>query len=104
MKLPNAENAVIDIKKLRDYCLNPIHPEGKHKARAFLEKLDMRRDDDEGLRQLVLEAILTKEATEQKPTKYGRRFIVDFEIERGRGIVLPCVLHGSSGMMKTFHG
>jgi hypothetical protein len=45
MKLPNAENAVIDIAKLRDYCLNPNHPEGKHKARAFLEKLDMRRDD-----------------------------------------------------------
>ncbi len=47
MKLPNAENAVIDIKKLRDYCLNPNHPEGKHKARVFLEKLDIGRDDAE---------------------------------------------------------
>ncbi len=49
MKLPNAENAVIDIKKLRDYCLNPNHPEGKHKARVFLEKLDIGRDDAERL-------------------------------------------------------
>lgn len=40
MKLPNAENAVVSIEKLRDYSLNPNHPEGKHKARAFLEKLD----------------------------------------------------------------
>ncbi len=88
MKLPNAENAVIDIKKLRDYCLNPNHPEGKHKARVFLEKLDIGRDDAERLRQFILEAILTAEATEQKPTAYGRRFIVDFEIQQGRGIVL----------------
>ncbi len=88
MKLPNAEKAVVDIAKLRDYCLNPNHPEGKHKARTFLEKLDMRRDDAEGLRQLILDAILTMEATEQKPTEYGRRFVVDFEIERGRGMVL----------------
>ena len=68
MKLPNAENAVIDIVKLRDYSLNPRHPEGKHKARAFLEKLSMSRDDAEELRQLILQAILTEEATEQEPS------------------------------------
>ena len=71
-----------------DYSLNPNHPEGKHKARAFLEKLSMGRDDAEGLRQLILQAILTEEATEQELTKYGRRFVVDFEVERGRGIIL----------------
>jgi len=27
MKLPNAENAVVDIEKLRDYCLNVNHEE-----------------------------------------------------------------------------
>ena len=88
MKLPNAENAIVDIGKLRDYSLNPNHAEGKHKARAFLEKLNLRRNDAEQLRQWILEAILTAEATEQKPTTYGRRFVVDFEIERGRGVIL----------------
>ena len=88
MKLPNAENAVVDIAKLRDYCLNPQHPEGKHKARAFKEKLGYGREDAELLRQLILQAILKAEATEQEPTKYGRRFVVDFEIEKGQGIVL----------------
>jgi cytochrome c-type biogenesis protein CcmH/NrfG len=88
MKLPNAENAVINIAKLRDYSLNPHHAEGKHKARAFLEKLSMARDDAEELRQLILQGILTEEAIEQEPTEYGRRFVVDFEIERGRGIIL----------------
>ena len=64
MKLPNAENAVVDIAKRRDYSLNPNHPEGKHKARAFLEKLDIGRNDAEQLRQWILEAILTADRTE----------------------------------------
>jgi hypothetical protein len=58
MKLPNAANAVVDIAKLRDYCLNPNHPKGKHKARAFLDKLGLERNDAELLRKSILEAIL----------------------------------------------
>ena len=27
MFIPNAEHAVVDIRKLRDYCLNPLHQE-----------------------------------------------------------------------------
>jgi len=86
MELPNAENAVIDIAKLRDYSLNPHHAEGKHKARVFQEKLGYGREDAELLRQLILQAILTEEATEQEPTEYGRRFVVEFGIER-EGII-----------------
>lgn len=91
MKLPNAENAVIDIAKLRDYCLNPNHPEGKHKARIFLEKLGIGRNDAERLRQQILEAIVTAEATEQKPTAYGQRFVVDLQIEWQTEFVLSTV-------------
>jgi len=35
MIIPNAERAVVDIRKLRDYCLNPLHDDGKHKAQLF---------------------------------------------------------------------
>jgi hypothetical protein len=84
MKLPNAENAVVDIAKLRDYCLNSNHhPEGKHKARAFLEKLGLERDDPELLRQAILEAILKTDAVEQNATEYGRRFVVDLSSNAG---------------------
>lgn len=69
MILPNAENAVVDIAKLRDYCLNPNHPEGKHKARVFLEKLGLERNDAELLRQSIFEAILKTEATEEEATE-----------------------------------
>ena len=48
----------------------------------------MERNEAELLRQMILEAILREEAIEQQPTAYGRRFVVDFYIERGRGVVL----------------
>ena len=35
MKLPNAENAYVDLRKLADYCLDSEHERGKHKARVF---------------------------------------------------------------------
>jgi hypothetical protein len=34
-RLPNADLAVFDIRKIADYCLNPLHPRGRHKARVF---------------------------------------------------------------------
>jgi hypothetical protein len=37
--LPNAARAEVDIRKLRDYCLNLEHDEGKHKS-VFLNKYD----------------------------------------------------------------
>ena len=87
MKLPNAENAVIDIEKLGGYCLSPTHPKGKHKARLFVEKLGMEKDDAEILRQAIQKAILIAEATERKPTVDGRIFRVDFVVGRGKGII-----------------
>lgn len=80
MKLPNAERAVIDIEKLRDYSLNPNHPKGKHKARVFLAALGLKADDAERLREMVMEAILISEARTQESTSYGQRFVVDFYV------------------------
>ena len=51
MRIPNAERAVVDIRKLRDYCLNPMHREGKQKARLFAAALDMTANDAEHLRE-----------------------------------------------------
>ena len=33
MLLPNGANAIVDIRKLHDYCLNPDNPRGSTKAR-----------------------------------------------------------------------
>jgi hypothetical protein len=55
--LPYAENAVVDIRKLRDYCLNPEHKDGKHKARLFVATLGMTADNAEELRQILLDIV-----------------------------------------------
>lgn len=82
MKLPNAERAVADIEKLRDYALDPEHDEGQHKARVFRAALGFTQADAERLRETVLEAALHEEATEGKLTRHGRLYTVDF-VARG---------------------
>jgi hypothetical protein len=36
-RLPHGDEAILDIRKIQDYCLNPSHPRGRHKARVFRE-------------------------------------------------------------------
>jgi len=36
MSLPNAERAVVDPVKVRDYLLSAVHPIGRFKARFFV--------------------------------------------------------------------
>ena len=84
MPIPNAERAVVDIRKLRDYCLNPLHDEGKHKARLFAA-VGIAATDAEELRDILLSAIKTHEAQFGRRDAYGQRYIVDFLLEwRGR--------------------
>jgi hypothetical protein len=35
MRLPNAEKAIVDERKVREYLLSPSHPVGRFKARFF---------------------------------------------------------------------
>jgi len=53
MIIPNAESAEVDIRKLRDYCLNYNHDEDKHKARLFESLLGMTASDAEELRNIL---------------------------------------------------
>jgi len=54
--LPRASEAEIPDAKLRDYALNPQHPDGMHKARVFLSALGLSQDDWPGLRDQIPEA------------------------------------------------
>ena len=85
MRIPNAERAVVDIRKLRDYCLNPQHNRGKHKARLFTSLLGMNSDDAEELRNILLEAVKTKDAQLGETDAYGQRYTLDFTLNwRGK--------------------
>lgn len=81
MKLPNADNAVADIRKLCDYSLSLTHHTGKHKARVFSSVLGMTIDDAEALRDILLKAVKQYEAEVGMKDEYGQRYRVDFPLE-----------------------
>ena len=61
MRIPNAERAVVDMRKLRDYCLNPLHDEGKHKSRLFAA-IGITANEAEELRAILLQVVKIGEA------------------------------------------
>ncbi len=77
--LPNADKAVVLLEKLRGYSLDSSHPVGKHKARVFASALGMTKNDAPRLREMILQAVLTNEATEAGTSEHGTRFTVDFQ-------------------------
>ena len=82
MKLPNSDRAVVDIDKLRNYCLNPNHPKGKHKARVFASALGITALDAEELQQILLRVVTTNDATPLEEDAYGKRYRLDFVMIR----------------------
>lgn len=81
MLIPNAENAVVDIRKLRDYCLSMEHDNGKHNARLFSSILGMTADNAEELRQILLEVVKVQEAQLGRRDEFGQRYTLNFTIE-----------------------
>ena len=83
MKLPNGGDAIVDLVKLRDYCLSPSHVRGRHKARIFASALGLTQADAEFVREHLLSAAKTEDAVESGRDDYGQRYIVDFTLIRG---------------------
>jgi hypothetical protein len=81
MIIPHADRATVDIRKLREYCLDPLHDEGKHKARVFAAALGMTAADAEALREILLQAIKTHDAYLGYRDAFGQRYMVDFPLE-----------------------
>jgi hypothetical protein len=80
MRIPNAENAVFDIGKLRNYCLNSAHSKGKDKARVFMSALGVKQTDALWLRAEILKRLPSAEAVQQIEDVWGIRYTVDMEI------------------------
>ena len=85
--LPNPENAFVGMRKLHDYCLNPEHPRGKHKARVFASVLGLTAQDSEELRRTLVSAALSEEAMPADEDEYGKRYVLDFEMSTEVGSV-----------------
>lgn len=91
MGLPNSDAAIVDIRKLEEYCLNLSHPRGRHKARVFREALDLERRDAAWLRDNLLEAARTGEALQVAADAWGVYWRLDVAVRR----------HGKSAVVRT---
>lgn len=80
MKMPNPDRAVVEIEKLTEYCLNPAHPRGRHKARAFESALGITAADAEMLRDALLDAAVNQDAVTAEGDEHGQRYVVEFEM------------------------
>jgi hypothetical protein len=80
--LPHGALAVVDIGKIEDYCLNPTHPRGRHKARVFRDALGLAREDADWLREALLAAAEFSDATSLIRDLWGAQWRVDAQMTR----------------------
>jgi hypothetical protein len=89
MRLPGGENAIVDPRKLVDYCLNLNHEEGKHKARVFRSALGLIAKDFDVLRRRLLAVARESEVSLHSQSPFGTRYRIDFSMEfNGREAVV----------------
>ena len=80
--MPHCALAVIGIAKIKDYCLNPLHLRGRHKARVFREALGLTRKDAEWLRDALLAAAKTAEMEAVSSDVWGEQWRIDAQMTR----------------------
>jgi len=85
MRLPKGDRAVVDIVKLLEYCLNPHHEDGKHKARVFAAALGIGRAHAEWLRERLRQAAASEPASIASVTRFGTLYVLDFSLTTATG-------------------
>jgi|ERR1043166_565040 hypothetical protein len=84
MKLPNADQAVVEQKKIVDYWLNEAHPYGQSKARFFAE-FGYGLEQWEMLAESLRVHGQTHEVTKVRETGFGPRYEVEGELNAPDG-------------------
>jgi hypothetical protein len=97
-RMPNADRAVLDLRKIADYCLNPLHPRGRHKARVFRDALELNHEDAAWLRMALLDGLSRNDAIELSSDDLGNRWRVDMPVTRhNKSVVVRTVWIVRSG-------
>ncbi|BFG78656.1 hypothetical protein PTKU46_66890 [Paraburkholderia terrae] len=87
--IKNAENAVIDPRKITNYVLDSEHPVGGNKARVFDSALGFNQSNADGLISQIQEGVTKYPATPGKADQYGQRFTVDIPVTGPNGNTVP---------------
>ena len=75
MKLPNAERAVIDERKVRDYLLSRTHPIGRFKA-SFFARAGFTSADWQRLVQQLRSLAAHGKAVLGETSQYGQKYLI----------------------------
>jgi hypothetical protein len=73
VRLPNADRAVVEDAKVRDYLLSPSHPIGRFKSVFFLA-LGFSIEDWRSLRDVLLELGRSGEGLPGQTSPFGQKF------------------------------
>src|SRR5688572_12542705 len=85
MKLPNGDRADLGAK-LEDYCLNPFHIRGQHKARLFELLLGITLQNKDVLASGLLNAAAnSQEAIEKGDSGFGKTYVLEFDLSTQKG-------------------
>lgn len=85
-RLPNADSAVVEIEKIRDYVLNASSEVGRHKARTLQVVLGYRETDAERLRAELAEGVQHWEVSDIRLTRFGPRYTVPISVIGHTGV------------------
>jgi hypothetical protein len=83
-RLPNAEKAQIDPRKLRDYALNTQHSSGRYKA-AFFIQMGYTADDWQRLERDIREQHLSQPVEQGQPSPFGRKYTITAPLQGPQG-------------------
>lgn len=98
MRLPNADQAIFDPRKVRDYLLSLEHPVGRFKAHFFTQ-LGFASQRWQDLRDQLQSVALGGDAERSEKTDYGQKYIVRGTIfgmagKQAKVLTVWIVLHG----------
>ena len=84
MKLPEADRVQIDLRKVSDYVLSPMHPVGRFKARVF-RALGFDQSNLDAFVAEVRRIAAEGDVAEVEDFEFGRKYTVPGELKGPRG-------------------
>lgn len=83
-RVPNAESARIDPRKLREYALNLEHSSGRYKA-AFFAQMGYSAADWQRLDKDIRDQILSQSAQAGQASQYSRKYTITAALKGPNG-------------------
>ena len=90
MKVPNAEQAIIEVAKVRDYLLSASHPVGRFKA-AFFRALGYTPENYGELEADLRRLVETADAGSEEAAEYGQKYRVSGQLTGPGGVAATVV-------------